>query len=159
AVFKVHLQYGFSSIKLLAVTAAGARFGPPGDEVSLLYIACLASLVIGGSRPFSVGEFLRGRHRPVPFAAPRGLAGMRLVGGRPGNILYALRQFRQAPLFTAAAVITLALGIGGTTAIFTLIDAVMLKSLPVANPAGLWRIGEGDNCCVQGSPQDRWGFF
>jgi predicted permease len=62
-------------------------------------------------------------------------------------------------MFTAAAVFTLALGIGGTTAIFTLIDAVMLKSLPVTNPAALWRIGDGDNCCVQGGPQDRWGFY
>src|SRR5579871_870705 len=80
-------------------------------------------------------------------------------GGLPGNVRYALRQFRQAPMFTAAAVLTLALGIGGTTAIFTLIDAVLLKSLPVANPEALWRIGDGDNCCVQSGPQDRWGFF
>ena len=42
AVFKVHLPYGFSSIKLVAVTAAGARFGPVGYEVNLLYIACLS---------------------------------------------------------------------------------------------------------------------
>ena len=62
-------------------------------------------------------------------------------------------------MFTTTAVFTLALGIGGATAIFTLIDAVMLKSLPVANPAALWRIGDGDNCCVQSGPQDRWGFF
>lgn len=62
-------------------------------------------------------------------------------------------------MFTAAAVFTLALGIGGTTAIFTLIDAVMLKSLPVKDPSALWRIGDGDNCCVQGGPQDRWGFY
>src|SRR3954467_13727088 len=74
---------------------------------------------------------------------------MRHSGGQLGNIRYALRQFRQAPMFTAAAVFTLALAIGGTTAIFTLIDSVMLKSLPVANPAALWRIGDGDNCCVQ----------
>src|SRR5215472_15173017 len=84
---------------------------------------------------------------------------MRLTDGLPGNIRYALRQFRQAPMFTAAAVFTLALGIGGTTAIFTLIDAVMLKALPVPNPTALWRIGDGDNCCVQSGPQDRWGFF
>src|SRR4029453_8472033 len=51
------------------------------------------------------------------------------------------------------------LGIGGTTAIFTLIHAVMLRSLPVSDPARLYRIGEGDNCCVQGGPQDRWGMF
>jgi hypothetical protein len=72
---------------------------------------------------------------------------------------YALRQFRLSPGFTAAAVATLALGIGGTTAIFSLIDAVMLRSLPVTNPAALYRIGEGDDCCVEGGPQNRWGMY
>ena len=57
------------------------------------------------------------------------------------------------------AILTLAVGIGGTTAIFTLIHAVMLKSLPVGDPARLYRIGDGDNCCVQGGPQDRWGML
>src|SRR5438128_6436710 len=76
-----------------------------------------------------------------------------------GGIRYALRQFRLSPVFTAAAVLTLALGIGGTTAIFTLIHAVMLRSLPVADPARLYRIGDGDSCCVQGGPQDQWGMF
>lgn len=76
-----------------------------------------------------------------------------------GNLRYAMRQFRLSPIFTAAAVLTLALGIGGTTAIFTLIHAVMLRSLPVADPERLYRVGEGDNCCVQGGPQDRWGMF
>ena len=76
-----------------------------------------------------------------------------------GNIRYALRQFRSSPVFTAAAVLTLALGIGGTTAIFSLIDSVMLKSLPVKDPAQLYRVGEGDDCCVNGGPQDRWSFF
>src|SRR5206468_2515981 len=61
------------------------------------------------------------------------------------------------PVFTAAAVLTLALGIGGTTAIFTLIHAVMLRSLPVSDPGRLYRVGEGDECCVEGGPQDRWG--
>lgn len=75
------------------------------------------------------------------------------------NIRYALRQFRQAPVFTAAAVLTLALGIGGTTAIFSLMDAVMLRSLPVSDPGRLYRIGDGDDCCVEGSPQNRWGMF
>ena len=72
---------------------------------------------------------------------------------------YALRQFRKSPGFTTAAVLTLALGIGGTTAIFTLIDAVMLRSLPVSDPGSLYRIGEGDDCCVESGPQDRWGMF
>src|SRR5438045_1555699 len=76
-----------------------------------------------------------------------------------GSIRYAVRQFRLSPVFTAAAVLTLALGIGGTTAIFTLIHAVMLRSLPVADPASLYRIGDGDDCCVEGGPQDRWGLF
>ena len=76
-----------------------------------------------------------------------------------GNIRYALRQFRSAPVFTVAAVLTLALGIGGTTAIFTLIDAVMLRSLPVTDPGRLYRVGEGDDCCVEGGPQDRWRMF
>ena len=73
--------------------------------------------------------------------------------------LYALRKFRAARVFTATAVLTLALGIGGTTAIFTLIHAVMLKSLPVSDPSRLYRIGDGGNCCVQGGPQDSWGMF
>src|SRR5216683_4054322 len=77
----------------------------------------------------------------------------------PGNFRYALRQFRLSPVFTAAAVLTLALGIGGTTAIFSLIHAVMLRSLPVSDPGGLYRVGEGDECCVEGGPQDRWGMF
>src|SRR5262252_6034751 len=76
-----------------------------------------------------------------------------------GALRYAARQFWQSRVFTIAAVLTLALGIGGTTAIFTLIHAVMLRSLPVADPSMLYRIGDGDNCCVQGSPQERWGLF
>ena len=79
--------------------------------------------------------------------------------GTLAQVRYALRQFRLAPGFTTTAVLTLALGIGGTTAIYTLIDAVMLRSLPVTDPATLYRVGEGDNCCVQGGPQDKWGFY
>jgi predicted permease len=75
------------------------------------------------------------------------------------HVRYAFRQFRLSPVFTAAAVLTLALGIGGTTAIFTLIHAVMLRSLPVADPARLYRVGDGDDCCVEGGPQDRWGMY
>lgn len=76
-----------------------------------------------------------------------------------GNLRYALRRLRLSPVFTTAAVLTLALGIGGTTAIFTLIDAVMLRSLPVSDPGSLYRIGDGDDCCVEGGPQNRWGMF
>jgi putative oxidoreductase len=54
AIFSVHLQYGFSSIKLLAITPAGATFGPPGYECNLLYLACLAALVLSGPGPLSL---------------------------------------------------------------------------------------------------------
>jgi putative oxidoreductase len=59
AMFRVHLPYGFSSIKLLAVTSGSAKFGPPGYEVNLLYVACLAALVIGGSGPFAIDGLIR----------------------------------------------------------------------------------------------------
>src|SRR5207302_3990190 len=61
AIFTVHLPYGFSSIKLMAVTAAGAQFGPPGYETDLLYLACLAALVLGGSGPLAVDGLTRKR--------------------------------------------------------------------------------------------------
>jgi predicted permease len=75
------------------------------------------------------------------------------------DLVYACRSLGSARVFTATAILTLALGIGGTTAIFTLIHAVMIKSLPVGDPSALYRIGDGDNCCVQGGTQDRWGMF
>jgi predicted permease len=75
------------------------------------------------------------------------------------DVIYALRQFRLSPVFTATAILTLAIGIGGTTAIFSLMDAVMLRSLPVVDPASLYRIGDGSDCCVEGGPQENWGMF
>ena len=54
AIFTVHLPYGFSSIKLIAVTPTGARFGPVGYETNLLYLAALVSLVLGGSGPLAI---------------------------------------------------------------------------------------------------------
>src|SRR6267154_6703894 len=64
--FRVHLPYGFSSIKLLAVTATGAKFGPVGYEIILLYIACLAALVIGGSWPLAIDGLVRKRFEARP---------------------------------------------------------------------------------------------
>jgi predicted permease len=75
------------------------------------------------------------------------------------DIRYALRQFANAPIFTVTTVLTLALGIGATTAIFTLVHAVLLNSLPVAKPSELYRIGNEENCCVNGGLQDNWSLF
>lgn len=61
AMFTVHLPYGFSSIKLMSVNAGRARFGPPGYECDLLYLACLAALVLGGSGPMAVDGYLKRR--------------------------------------------------------------------------------------------------
>jgi putative oxidoreductase len=59
AIFTVHLPYGFSSIKLISVTSGHAQFGPPGYESNLLYLACLAALVLGGSGPMAIDGYLR----------------------------------------------------------------------------------------------------
>jgi putative oxidoreductase len=59
AIFTVHLPYGFSSIKLISVTAGRAQFGSPGYECDLLYLACIAALAIGGSGPLSIDTFRR----------------------------------------------------------------------------------------------------
>jgi putative oxidoreductase len=61
AIFSVHLRYGFSSIKLTAVTTAGPQFGPPGYECDLLYLACLAVLVAGGSGHLALDQLIRSR--------------------------------------------------------------------------------------------------
>src|ERR671923_1279639 len=66
------------------------------------------------------------------------------------DLRYALRRLRMAPAFTIATGLTLALGIGATTSIFTLVHAVLLKSLPVANPDELYRLGKEARCCYFG---------
>ena len=72
AIFTVHLPYGFSSIKLMAVTSVGAQFGPPGYECNLLYLACLAALVLGGSGPLAIDGLVRGRRTLGHSWGPRG---------------------------------------------------------------------------------------
>jgi putative oxidoreductase len=63
AIFTVHLPYGFSSIKLMAVTPAGAQFGPVGYECNLLYLACLAALALGGSGPLGIDAVITKRRK------------------------------------------------------------------------------------------------
>ena len=77
------------------------------------------------------------------------------------DLRYALRQLLVAPGFAFIVILTLGLGIGATTAIFTLVHAVMLRSLPVVEPSRLYRLGDNQECCVYGGPRDdgRWGLF
>jgi putative oxidoreductase len=72
ATFTVHLPNGFTSIKLMAVTTAGAQFGSPGYETDLLYLACLATLVLGGSGPLAIDGLIAQRKKHL--GAPREFA-------------------------------------------------------------------------------------
>src|SRR5438046_2351648 len=75
---------------------------------------------------------------------------MRLLETAIHDTRQALRRLRLAPAFTIATVLTLALGIGATTSIFTLVHAVLLKSLAVAKPGELYRLGKESRCCYWG---------
>jgi putative oxidoreductase len=66
AIITVHLPNGFSSIKLLSVTEAGAHFGQPGYETDLLYMACLIALVVGGPGPWAADSLWRREHATSP---------------------------------------------------------------------------------------------
>jgi hypothetical protein len=71
------------------------------------------------------------------------------------DIGYAFRQLRKTPGFTATVLLTLALGIGANSAIFTLVNAILLHNLPVTDPKTLIRIGDTDDCCVNSGWNDK----
>jgi predicted permease len=75
------------------------------------------------------------------------------------DTLVTFRQFSKSPGYAITVVITLALGIGANTAIFTLVHAVLMKSLPVADPKSLYRVGDLDDCCVNGGFENDNGDF
>ena len=75
------------------------------------------------------------------------------------DIRYALRRLRQAPGFTLTAIVTLALGLGATTATFTLVYQVMLRPLPVAHPEQLYKVGKEIECCNDGGLLGDWPIF
>jgi len=79
--------------------------------------------------------------------------------GFGSDLSVALRRMRDAPGFSLVCVITLALGIGGNAAVFTLIDRVLLKPLPVARPSELYRVGNTDACCVNSGRQGSFSLF
>lgn len=92
--------------------------------------------------------------------------GFPLLEAAARDLRYAARRLTQAPRYTILAVITLALGIGASTAIFTLVQQVMLRSLPVAKPKQLWRIGDSNDCCHSNgytqnneNAQNDWSLF
>src|SRR6202050_3271599 len=71
------------------------------------------------------------------------------------DVAFAFRQWRKAPGFAVAVLLTLALGIGANSAIFTLVNAILLHNLPVTDPKTLIRIGDADDCCVNGGWDDK----
>jgi predicted permease len=74
------------------------------------------------------------------------------------DVRYALRQLRKAPGFTTTAILTLALGIGANASIFTLINSMLLKNLPVADPKTLLRVGDSTECCVNSGTNDNGNY-
>jgi macrolide transport system ATP-binding/permease protein len=91
-------------------------------------------------------------------AVTRDKWGWRWLDELKQDVRFGVRSLSKSPGFTGALVVTLALGIGANTAIFTLVNAVMLKSLPVAHPQQLYCLGDNNNCCVMSGTQNGGSF-
>jgi macrolide transport system ATP-binding/permease protein len=81
------------------------------------------------------------------------------LGSVARDVQYALRRLRKSPGFSTIVVLTLALGLGANTAIFTLVQSILLRSLPVADPSRLYRIGDQTTCCYTDSFESDDGDF
>lgn len=89
----------------------------------------------------------------------RDMVGISFLESLAQDIRFGLRLMRKNPGFTAVAVLTLALGIGANVAIFTLVEGILLRSLPVANPSQLYRVGDRADCCYWDTFQNPDGDF
>src|SRR5690348_18362910 len=84
---------------------------------------------------------------------------MTILRALPKDLALSLRRLAATPTFTGICLLTLALGIGATTAVFTLVHQVMLKTLSVPRPSELYRLGDGDDCCVNSGLQGSFSLF
>jgi hypothetical protein len=75
------------------------------------------------------------------------------------DLRLAIRRLAKQPGFAVVTILTLALGLGANTVVFTLVHALMLRSLPVAHPEELFRLGDNDNCCVNSGLQGDYSLF
>ncbi len=108
------------------------------------------------ARTMALKEFGGVTQTKESYRVGRGLPSLEVLSQ---DIRYALRQLRKSPGFALTAVVTLALGIGANTAIFTLVQGILLDSLPVADPSRLYRIGDKNDCCYYDSFQNDNGDF
>ena len=136
------------------------------DELAGHLADCYAEAIRRGG---SEAEARRIAERQLAAASFGGLAARRRVRAPLGwrdalpsvvqDVRYAIRQLRRSPGFTATALVTLAIGIGANTAVFTLVHAVLLKALPVAHAGELYRFGDEYRCCTEDGLQDNWRMF